>query len=136
MVFDFAGPVTQRRLLHCRRAIAGAHRCFHHGIQRDAEAPALGGNPIEYGNIRVIESGGQTFGFRHVYGWKDKDANGEDEGYSRLPLDQLVETLAVQAKALGLHIDLSYKFHDPGRFGGSAPKLIEGMVKGSEEKKR
>ena len=33
-------------------------------------------------------------------------------------LDQLVETLAQQAKALGLHIDLSYKFHDPGRFGG------------------
>ena len=65
------------------------------------------------------------FGFRHVYGWKDKDANCGDEGYSRLPLDQLVETLAAQAKALGLHIDLSYKFHDPGRFGGvNEPKLI------------
>jgi hypothetical protein len=38
---------------------------------------------------------------------------------------------------LGLHIDLSYKFHDPARFGGTVePKLIEGTVKGSEEKKR
>jgi hypothetical protein len=37
---------------------------------------------------------------------------------------------------LGLHIDLSYKFHDPGRFGGTVePKLIEG-IKGSEEEKR
>jgi hypothetical protein len=37
---------------------------------------------------------------------------------------------AQQAKALGLHIDLSYKFHDPGRFGGATgPKLIEGVVK-------
>jgi hypothetical protein len=77
------------------------------------------------------------FGFKPKAIAADKDANGEDEGYSRLPLDQLVETLAAQAKALGLHIDLSYKFHDPGRFGGTVePKLIEGTVKGSEEKKR
>ena len=41
MVFDSAGPVTQRRLLHCRRAIAGAHRCFHRGIQRDRRAIRL-----------------------------------------------------------------------------------------------
>ena len=61
----------------------------------------------------------------------------EVEDGDRLPLDQLVETLAAQAKALGLHIDLSYKFHDPGRFGGvNEPKLIEGVVKRSEEKKR
>jgi hypothetical protein len=47
----------------------------------------------------------------------------EDSG--PLPLDQLIDTLAAQAKALGLHIDLSYKFHDPGRFGGvKDPKLI------------
>jgi hypothetical protein len=60
--------------------------------------------------------------------------NGEDDGYSRLPLDQLVETLAAQAKALGLHIDLSYKFHHPGRFGGvKDPKLIEGVVAQSSE---
>jgi hypothetical protein len=70
-------------------------------------------------------------------GWHDKDNGETSDGYSRLPLDQLVETLAQQAKALGLHIDLSYKFHDPGRFGGTVePKLIEGVVKGSEEKKR
>jgi hypothetical protein len=87
---------------------------------------------IDAGDWNAIQ-----FGFRHVFGWKDKDANGEDDGYSRLPLDQLVETLAARAKALGLHIDLSYKFHDPGRFGGTAePKLIEGVVKGSEEEKR
>jgi hypothetical protein len=30
-----------------------------------------------------------------------------------------------------------YKFHDPARFGGvKDPKLIEGVVKGSEEEKR
>ena len=59
----------------------------------------------------------------------------EDSG--RLPLDQLIDTLAAQAKLLGLHIDLSYKFSDPGRFGGTVePKLIEGVVKGSEEEKR
>ena len=59
------------------------------------------------------------------------------EDSDRLPLDQLIDTLAAQAKALGLHIDLSYKFHDPGRFGGTVePKLIEGVVKGSEEEKR
>ena len=87
---------------------------------------------IDAGDWNAIQ-----FGFQHVYGWKDKDANGEDDGYSRLPLDQLVETLAAQAKALGLHIDLSYKFHEPGRFGGvKDPKLIEGVVKRSEEKKR
>jgi hypothetical protein len=58
----------------------------------------------------------------------------EDSG--PLPLDQLIDTLAAQAKALGLHIDLSYKFHDPGRFGGvKDPKLIEGVVKGSEKKR-
>ena len=46
-----------------------------------------------------------------------------------------METLAQQAKALGLHIDLSYKFHDPGRFGGvKDPKLIEGTVKGLRRK--
>jgi hypothetical protein len=45
--------------------------------------------------------------FRHVYSWKDKDANGEDDGCSRHPLDQLVETLAQQAKALGsIGVDL------------------------------
>jgi hypothetical protein len=59
----------------------------------------------------------------------------EDSG--PLPLDQLIDTLAAQAKALGLHIDLSYKFHDPGRFGGTVErKLIEGVGKGSEEEKR
>jgi hypothetical protein len=41
MVFDSAGLVTQRRLLHCRRAIAAAHRCFHHRIQRDNRAVRL-----------------------------------------------------------------------------------------------
>jgi len=89
------------------------------------------------GRTWLVSTNAIQFGFRNVFGWKDKDANGEDDGYSRLPLDQLVETLAVQAKALGLHIDLSYKFHDPARFGGTVePKLIEGVVKGSEEKKR
>ena len=66
--------------------------------------------------------------------WKDNVTEVEDS--DRLPLDQLIETLAAQAKALGLHIDLSYKFHDPARFGGTVgPKLI-GVVKGSEEEKR
>jgi hypothetical protein len=56
-----------------------------------------------------------------------------DHGW--LPLDQLIDTLAVQAKALGMHIDLSYKFHDPGRFGGAAePKLIEGWSRGLRRK--
>jgi hypothetical protein len=70
-----------------------------------------------------------------MFKWKDNVTEVEDS--DRLPLDQLIETLAAQAKALGLHIDLSYKFHDPGRFGGTVePKLIEGLVKGSEEEKR
>ena len=69
-----------------------------------------------------------------MFKWKDNVTEVEDS--DRLPLDQLIETLAAQAKALGLHIDLSYKFHDPARFGGTVePKLIEG-VKGSEEEKR
>ena len=38
MVFHSPGPVTQRRLLHRRRAIAGAHRCFHRSLQRDRRA--------------------------------------------------------------------------------------------------
>src|SRR6185436_11965749 len=33
MVFDPSGPITQRRLLHCRRAIARAHRCVHRSVQ-------------------------------------------------------------------------------------------------------
>src|SRR2546428_12151646 len=35
MVLDPAGPVAQRRLLHGRRAVAAAYRCFHRRIQRD-----------------------------------------------------------------------------------------------------
>jgi hypothetical protein len=70
-----------------------------------------------------------------MFKWKDNVTEVEDS--DRLPLDQLIETLAAQAKALGLHIDLSYKFHDPARFGGTVePKLIKGAVKGSEEEKR
>ena len=70
-----------------------------------------------------------------MFKWKDNVTEVEDS--DRLPLDQLIETLAAQAKALGLHIDLSYKFHDPGLGGVKEPKLIEGVgVKGSEEKKR
>jgi hypothetical protein len=68
-----------------------------------------------------------------MFKWKDNVTEVEDS--DRLPTDQLIETL--EAKALGLHIDLSYKFNDPARFGGTVePKLIEGLVKGSEEEKR
>ena len=42
---------------------------------------ALGGNPIEYGNIRVIESGGQT---RHgALGLSDHDLRMRDHGGER-----------------------------------------------------
>ena len=41
MVFDPSGPITQRRLLHCRRAIARAHRCIHRSVQRDRRAIRL-----------------------------------------------------------------------------------------------
>jgi len=41
LVFDPAGPVTERRLLRRGRAIAGAHRCFHRSIQRDSRAIRL-----------------------------------------------------------------------------------------------
>jgi hypothetical protein len=68
-----------------------------------------------------------------MFKWKDNVTEVEDSD----PAGPVVETLAAQAKALGLHIDLSYKFHDPARFGGTVePKLIEGVVKGSEEEKR
>jgi hypothetical protein len=85
---------------------------------------------LDAGDWNAIQAG-----LRHMFKWKDNVTEVEDS--DRLPLDQLIDTLAAQAKALGLHIDLSYKFHDPGRFGGTVePKLIEGVVKGSEEKKR
>src|SRR5581483_1936344 len=38
MVFDPAGPITERRFLHRRRAIARAHRCVQRRIQRDCRA--------------------------------------------------------------------------------------------------
>src|SRR5262249_59193891 len=38
VVFDPAGPITQRHILHHRRAIAGAHRCLHRSIQQDRRA--------------------------------------------------------------------------------------------------
>ena len=38
LVFDPAGPIPERRLLHRRRAAAGAHRCVHRRIQRDRRA--------------------------------------------------------------------------------------------------
>lgn len=41
LVFDPAAPVTQRGLVHRRRAIAEAHRCFHHRLQRDCRAIRL-----------------------------------------------------------------------------------------------
>src|SRR6516165_955384 len=41
MVFDPARPISERRLIHRRRAIAGAHRCLHRGIQRDRRAIRL-----------------------------------------------------------------------------------------------
>ena len=41
LVFDPAGPVTERRLLRRGRAIAGAHRCFHRSMQRDSRAIRL-----------------------------------------------------------------------------------------------
>src|SRR5262245_740233 len=41
MVFDPARPVTERRILHRRRATAGAHRCFHRRLQRDRRAIRL-----------------------------------------------------------------------------------------------
>jgi hypothetical protein len=54
----------------------------------------------------------------------------------RIVSTALIALMLTAKRPLGLHIDLSYKFHDPGRFGGTVePKLIEG-VKGSEEKKR
>ncbi len=64
-------------------------------------------------------------GLRQYFKWKDNAA--DVEATVALPLEQLVETLARQAQALGLHIDLSYKFHDP--------KLIEGTVAKPEEEK-
>ena len=64
-------------------------------------------------------------GLRQYFKWKD---NASDvEANVALPLEQLVETLARQAQTLGLHIDLSYKFHDP--------KLIEGTVNKPEGEK-
>src|SRR5207253_9144949 len=41
LVFDPAGPIPERRLLHRHRAIAGTHRCFHRSIQRDSTALRL-----------------------------------------------------------------------------------------------
>ena len=94
---------------------------------------------IEYGRSRLkgeiakqyvkkVEAGEQwalQAGLRQYFKWKD---NASDvEASVALPLEQLVETLARQAQTLGLHIDLSYKFHDP--------KLIEGTINKPEEKK-
>src|SRR5260221_13693308 len=41
MVLDLARPVTERRLVHRRRAIAGAHRSIHRSIQRHSPAIRL-----------------------------------------------------------------------------------------------
>src|SRR5215204_842766 len=41
MVFDPAGPIPERRLLHRRRAVAGAHQCVHRSLQRDSRAIRL-----------------------------------------------------------------------------------------------
>ena len=41
MVFDLAGAVAQRRLLHKPQAASGAHRCLHQRIQRQSRALRL-----------------------------------------------------------------------------------------------
>jgi hypothetical protein len=41
LVFDPAGSIALRRLIHRRRAITEAHRCFHRSLQRDRPAIRL-----------------------------------------------------------------------------------------------
>jgi hypothetical protein len=53
LVFDPAGPITQRRLIHCRRAIAAAHRRVHRSYNETAE-------PFAWTKKRSTNGGSKT----------------------------------------------------------------------------
>jgi len=66
-----------------------------------------------------------------MFKWKDNMTEVEDSG--RLPLDQLIDTLAAQVKVLGLHIDLSYKVQ---RQGGKPMNRPRSLINQPGEAKR
>jgi transposase len=77
LVFHPPGPVTERRLLHGRRAVAGAHRCFHRRIQRNRRAirldeeeglPAAVQKPPYHSTLIPGTSGGQQWQKSHNQG--------------------------------------------------------------------